>query len=103
MNEFWQNLKGILVNSPLILSESKDPKDISLHRVAIAVLLVIVLAGPFFTSYIRPEFFDRFTPYWTQVLILIGGLLTSRAANRAIDAKAGQLSQQNGQQAQDQK
>ena len=102
MNKFWQNLKGILVNSPLILSESKNPQDISLHRVAIAVLLLIVTAGPFFTSYIRPEFFDRFTPYWTQVLILIGGLLTSRAANRAIDAKAGQLLQQNGQD-QDQK
>ena len=102
MNEFWQNLRGVLVNSPLILSESKDPKDISLHRVAIVVLLVIILAGPFFTSYIRPEFFDRFTPYWTQVLILIGGLLTSRAANRAIDAKAGQLTQQNSQE-QDQK
>ena len=78
MNTFWQNLKGILVNSPLIVS-----------------------AGPFFTSYIRPEFFDRFTPYWTQVLILIGALLTSRAANRAIDAKVGQP-QQNSQE-QDQK
>ena len=101
MNTFWQNLKGILVNSPLILSESQNPKDVSLHRVSIALLLIVVSAGPFFTSYIRPEFFDRFTPYWTQVLILIGALLTSRAANRAIDAKMGQP-QQNSQD-QDQK
>lgn len=98
MKEFWQNLKEILINSPLILSESHNPKDVSMHRIAIAVLLMVVTAGPFFTSYIRPEFFDRFTPFWTQVLLLIGGLLASRVANRAVDARSQQQNNQDSEQ-----
>lgn len=73
---FKENLNQIIDNLPLILSDSTDPKDISINRVMITIeflliflLAPVVLAGVFLYN---PQMFDKLSGLWTQGLTAFG-------------------------------
>ena len=55
MSIFWKNLKEILAYSPLILSESDDPKEISMHRCMAAFLVINLVIMAYLLFFIFPQ------------------------------------------------
>jgi hypothetical protein len=81
---FWQNVKQILNNLPLTLSESYDPKDISLNRVIIAMLAITVLVIVCRILY-DPGTADKLVGALDKVLIALGLQLGSNTLKRGFD------------------
>lgn len=55
MSIFWKNLKEILAYSPLILSETEDPKDVSMHRFMAIFLMVNLVLMAYLLFFIFPQ------------------------------------------------
>ena len=85
MGEFFNNIKGILRNSPLILSDTKDVSDVSLNRITIVVLTVFLISAPLPTLLYFPQFFEKFIPLWNKVLDVLLALLLVYGAGRTVD------------------
>lgn len=81
---FWQNLRQVLSNLPLVLSESYDPKDISLNRVIIALLAVTVLIIVYRMLY-DPETAVNLTNMLDKVLTALGLQLGSNTIKKGFD------------------
>jgi hypothetical protein len=81
---FWQNLRQVLSNLPLILSESYDPRDISLNRVIIAMLAVTVLVIVY-RMLLYPDAAVNLTDMLDKVLTALGLQLGSNTIKRGLD------------------
>jgi hypothetical protein len=81
---FWQNLRQVLSNLPLVLSESYDPKDISLNRVIIAMLAVTVLVIVY-RMLLYPDTAVNLTDMLDKVLTALGLQLGSNTIKRGLD------------------
>jgi hypothetical protein len=81
---FWQNVRQVLSNLPLILSESYDPKDISLNRVIIAMLAGTVLVIVY-RMLLYPDTAVNLTDMLDKVLTALGLQLGSNTIKRGLD------------------
>ncbi len=81
---FWQNLRQVLSNLPLVLSESYDPKDVSLNRVIIALLAGTVLIIVYRMLY-DPLAAVNLTTMLDKVLTALGLQLGSNTIKRGLD------------------
>jgi hypothetical protein len=81
---FWQNLRQVLSNLPLVLSESYDPKDVSLNRVIIALLAGTVLIIVYRMLY-DPVTAANLTNMLDKVLTALGLQLGSNTIKRGFD------------------
>lgn len=81
---FWQNLRQVFSNLPLVLSESYDPKDISLNRVIIALLAGTVLVIVYRMLY-DPGTAASLTNMLDKVLTALGLQLGSNTIKRGFD------------------
>lgn len=81
---FWQNIRQVLSNLPLVLSESYDPKDISLNRVIIAMLAVTVLVIVY-RMLLYPDTATNLTDMLDKVLTALGLQLGSNTIKRGLD------------------
>ena len=52
---FWKNLKEIFAYSPLILSDTEDPKDVSMHRFMAIFLVVNLVVMAYLLFFIFPQ------------------------------------------------
>lgn len=52
---FWKNLKEVLAYSPLVLSETDDPKDVSIHRYMAAFLVINLVIMAYLLFFISPQ------------------------------------------------
>jgi hypothetical protein len=86
---FWTNLKAIISNTPLVLSDTTDPKDISIHRITFALAVVFVIFTPLIILNFFPEFEARYAFYWEKLLYYLGGQATLNMLKRGIDAFKG--------------
>ena len=81
---FCRNLRQVLSNLPLVLSESYDPKDVSLNRVIIALLAVTVLIIVYRMLY-DPTAAINLTNMLDKVLTALGLQLGSNTIKRGFD------------------
>lgn len=61
---FLRNLKRIIANLPLTLSDSYDPKDVSLNRIITLIVVIFVFGSPYVILRFYPEMLEPFLPYW---------------------------------------
>ena len=84
--KFIHNVLGILSNTPLILSDTYDPKDISLNRVLTMVMAVNLIALSWYIA-INPKEVSSLSTLWTGLLGYLGvqtGIVN--VAKKGIDA-----------------
>ena len=81
---FWNNLRQVISNLPLTLSESYDPRDISLNRVIIALLAITVLVIVYRMLY-DPATADKLTAMLDKVLTALGLQLGSNTIKRGLE------------------
>jgi hypothetical protein len=81
---FWQNLRQVISNLPLTLSESYDPQDISLNRVIIALLAITVLVIVYRMLY-DPGTAESLTGMLDKVLTALGLQLGSNTIKRGLE------------------
>jgi hypothetical protein len=82
---FWQNLRQVFSNLPLVLSDSYDPKDVSLNRLA-SFLLIIAAIIIQIVIIKEPTFAEKLQPVLNSDLTALGGLLLNITARRGINA-----------------
>lgn len=83
---FWSNLRGVMSNLPLTLSDSYDPKDLSLNRI-ITALMVVNALGLMWYMVLHPEVIDRLMGLWERLLAFLGAQVTVvNMIKRGIDA-----------------
>lgn len=83
---FWQNVRGIVSNLPLTLSDSYDPKDLSLNRL-ITALVVVNALGVMWYMILHPELIDRLVGLWERLLAFLGAqVVGANMIKRGIDA-----------------
>lgn len=83
---FWANLKEILKNSPLVLSDTYDPKDVSQNRLAFFILFLFVISTPLLLLWLAPHLSEKFVPYWQGSSALLGGQMFANIGKKAITA-----------------
>nr|WP_092074929.1 hypothetical protein [Dendrosporobacter quercicolus]NSL49554.1 hypothetical protein [Dendrosporobacter quercicolus DSM 1736]SDN22523.1 hypothetical protein SAMN04488502_1159 [Dendrosporobacter quercicolus] len=81
---FWRNIRQVFSNLPLVLSESYDPKDISLNRVIIAMLAITVIVIVY-RMLLYPETAVNLTAMLDKVLTALGLQLGSNTIKRGLD------------------
>lgn len=81
---FWQNFRQVISNLPLTLSESYDPKDISLNRVIIALLAMTVIVIVY-RMLLYPDTAVNLTSMLDKVLTALGLQLGSNTIKRGLD------------------
>lgn len=81
---FWQNFRQVVNNLPLVLSETDDPKDISLNRVIIAVLAITVIVVVY-RMLLYPDTATNLTAMLDKVLTALGLQLGSNTIKRGLD------------------
>ena len=68
---FWKNIKDLLANSPLILSDTYDPQDISMNRVITLLLVInVILLAWYMVAHL--ETVDKIVVIWDKLLTLLG-------------------------------
>ena len=65
---FWANLKGIIVNLPLVLSDTKDPRDVSLNRVSSFFGFVIAAFVLYEAIYVYPQYMNMLFQFFATVM-----------------------------------
>ena len=86
----WENLKIVWRNLPVVLSETDDPKDVSLNRVAFFLYTVFVIASPFVILWFLSGMSEKFLPYWQGVAALLGGQTFANIGKKMIYAWKGE-------------
>lgn len=81
---FWQNVRQVISNLPLILSETYDARDISLNRVIIAMLAITVIVIVY-RILLYPENAVNLTGVLDKVLTALGLQLTSNTVKKGLD------------------
>ncbi|MDF2499401.1 MAG: hypothetical protein K0Q77_115 [Anaerosporomusa subterranea] len=81
---FWQNVRQVVSNLPLVLCESDDAKDVSLNRVIIAMLAVTVLVIVY-RMLLYPDTAVNLTSMLDKVLTALGLQLGSNTIKRGLD------------------
>ncbi|TCL39941.1 hypothetical protein EV210_101139 [Anaerospora hongkongensis] len=81
---FWQNVRQVVSNLPLVLCESYDAKDVSLNRVIIAMLAVTVLVIVY-RMLLYPDTAINLTDMLDKVLTALGLQLASNTVKRGLD------------------
>jgi hypothetical protein len=81
---FFKNMMQVLNNLPLVLSESYDPRDISLNRVIIALLALTVLIIVY-RMLLYPETAMNLTSMLDKVLTALGLQLGSNTIKRGLE------------------
>ena len=81
---FWQNVRQVVSNLPLVLSESYDPKDVSLNRVIIALLAITVLVIVY-RMLLYPDTAVNLTSMLDKVLTALGLQLGSNTIKRGLE------------------
>lgn len=81
---FWKNLRQVISNLPLVLSESYDPRDVSLNRVIIAVLAATVLIIVY-RILLYPDTAANLTEMLNKVLTALGLQLGSNTLKKGFD------------------
>lgn len=69
--KFWENLKEVIGNLPLVLSDTYDPRDISLNRISSAVLLVNAVGLAWYTA-THLEYFQQLISVLDRVIAALG-------------------------------
>ena len=87
--KFLNNLKLIFDNSPLILSETQSPEDVSINRVMIAVGFLTAIVAPLLVIIFCPEYLDKLLGYWNGWLTFLGVQVSGNIAKKFIN-KGGQ-------------
>ena len=82
-----EKLNQIIVNLPLVLSDSHNPADVSLNRVMTVVVAFFVLLAPGVTLAIMPDWFERLTPYWEKLLAFLAAQVAGNMFKKYIDSK----------------
>jgi hypothetical protein len=84
---FWTNLKAIIDNLPLILSDTKDPSDVSFTRVFAMILAIFIMCTSTYTIFFKPTIYYSIAPFITQglnsILLLVGGNIVKRGIDTA--------------------
>lgn len=81
---FWHNFRQVIDNLPLVLSETYEPKDISLNRVIIALLAITVMVIVY-RMLLYPDTATNLTAMLDKVLTALGLQLTSNTIKRGLD------------------
>ncbi len=81
---FWHNLRQVINNLPLVLSETNEAKDISLNRVIIAMLAITVLVIVY-RMLLYPDTAVNLTSMLDKVLTALGLQLGSNTIKRGLD------------------
>ena len=68
----WQNLIAIWQNLPLILSDTTDPRDVSLNRVVTVAVAVVILLSPPIVWLCFSDWWDKFFEAWKLLLAFLG-------------------------------
>lgn len=69
--KFWANFKAVISNLPLVLSDSYNPRDISLNRVSTAILIINATMLIWYTA-THLEDFDKLISVLDRVLAALG-------------------------------
>jgi len=79
---FWINMKGIIDNLPLTLSDTDNPKDVSQNRVIIYLFAMATLIGGFIIlTYYRQEAL-QLVGYWQAWLACFTALVSANVAKK---------------------
>ena len=81
---FWKNLKAIVDNSPLALSDTYDPKDVSLNRQVMTLAAIFVFTTPGIVLVFFPEHLGDFLPYWQGAATYLGAQMASNIIKRKL-------------------
>lgn len=81
---FWHNLRQVINNLPLVLSETYEAKDISLNRVIIALLAITVMVIVY-RMLLYPDTAVNLTSMLDKVLTALGLQLGSNTIKRGLD------------------
>jgi hypothetical protein len=84
---FWTNLKGIIDNLPLMLSDSTDVSDISFVRVSGFVILIVLIISPIYMMNFKSELVTQFLPYWQGLATLFGTAIIANVGKKYIATK----------------
>lgn len=91
-----ENLKQIFINLPLVLSDTRDPADVSLNRVMTAAVAFFVLLAPGVTLLLLPAWFDKITPYWDKLLAFLAAQVAGNMFKKYVaEVKANAANQGN--------
>lgn len=82
---FKENLKQILKNLPLILSDSGNAEDVSLNRIIILIsfLLTIVCTAMVFLFF--PQLIQPLLPYFQAWLTWLGALISGNICKKVLN------------------
>jgi len=75
-------LTQLLQALPLVLSDSQDPKDISLIRVIAAITAVALLVSVPIVFLCLPQYIEVFKGYWSDALVFEGSLLGANVVKK---------------------
>jgi hypothetical protein len=81
---FWSNLKAIFNNLPLILSDTDDPRCVSLTRVLIFILTTFAIQQYYYALYVKPELLPVVSQYSLDILKVVIGLVVANVTKRII-------------------
>lgn len=93
---FIQNMKNILANLPLVLSDSHDPLDISLNRCVTLLSCIFVFSSPLIVMHWYPELVDKFLSYWQGAATYLGAQMVGNIAKTKINNSNGGINNGNG-------
>ena len=79
---FKDNLKQIIQNLPLILSDTQLPQDVSLNRVLIFLGFWIIVISTIILVFILPERILSLTGYWQAFVASWTTLVTGNIAKK---------------------
>ena len=95
---FSQNLKGIIQNLPLILSDTDQVTDVSLNRVLIFIGFWIIVFSVLAVSYFSPERLQQLQIYWQSGIASWTTLASANMAKKIWGPTSMGIQNQNNQQ-----
>lgn len=101
---FWSNLKGLITHLPLILSDTQDPRDISLNRVSSVFAMVLALFILYEVMFVIPQHMKDLLQYFVAIMAYLGAQMAGniykkvQSGNQQIQQQNFNYQQQNNQQ-----
>ena len=66
------NIREIIKNLPLILSDSREAADVSMNRIITLVSFLILIISPLIVTTFFSSSWDKFVPVWNSFLTFFG-------------------------------